>query len=304
MRLAAVVILLWGGVAGAQTGDPAGTVGTPTPSFAHEGNLPRFLVDREDGIPSSALGIYIQRHQLLVFPSYEHVSDHNQEYNPATLGFGRDEDFRGKFRSASAQIFLGYGLTDRLAFELEASYTRATLEKSPSDTTSTPSKIEESGLGDFEGQIRMRMMRERGRRPEIFGFLEITVPSQRNKLLIGNSDWDFKPGIGFVRGLSWGTMTFRTTFEYTRDQTPVKEPRHLDIGETSIEYLKRLSRAWRLSLALEGGEGGAPDEWEFRSGLQWRMTNAVFLKLDNSVGLFSKAPDWTPQIGLMFSPLR
>src|SRR5258706_158517 len=164
-----------------------------------------------------------------------------------------------------------------------------------------PSKIEESGLGDIEGQIRMRVMQESSRRPEIFGFLEITVPSRKHKLLIGNSDWDLRPGFGFVRGFSWGTMTFRTTFEYSREQSALKEPRNLDIGETSLEYLKRLSRMLRLSLALEGGEGGAPDEWEFRSGLQWRVTDAVFLKLDNSVGLFSKSPDWTPQIGLMFS---
>src|SRR5258705_13742748 len=124
MPLAAVAILLWCGVAGAQTGDPTG--------------------DREGDVPSSVLGTYIQRHQLLVFPFYEHVSDHNQEYNPAHLGFGRDEDFRGKFRASSGQLFLGYGLTDRLAVEFGVSRTRATLEKSSSDTTSMPSKIEES----------------------------------------------------------------------------------------------------------------------------------------------------------------
>ena len=146
----------------------------------------------------------------------------------------------------------------------------------------------------------MRLTQEKGRAPEIFGFLEITAPSQRNRLLIGTSDWDFRPGIGFVRGFPWGTMTVRTTFEYSREQSALKEPRQLDIGETSVEYLRRLSHAWRLNLAFEGGEGGAPDEWVLRSGLQWRMTRAVLLKLDNSVGLSSKAPDWTPQIGLMF----
>jgi len=278
--------------------------GPQRPSLADEGQLPRHLRDREGGIPSSMSGTYLQRHQLLVFPFYEHVSDHNQEYNPAKLGFGRDEDFRGKYQSSSAQVFIGYGVTNRLAVELEMSHTRATLEKSSSDTSSTPSKIEESGLGDVEGQIRVRLAEERGRRPEVFGFLEITAPSQRNRLLIGSPDWDFRPGIGFVRGFSWGTMTFRTTFEYSREQSARKEPRNLDIGETSIEYLRRLSHAWRLSVGFEGGEGGAPDEWELRPGLQWRMTDAVLLKLDNSIGLSSKAPDWTPQIGLMFSFLR
>ncbi len=280
------VLLLWCGVAGAQTGD-----------------LPGYLRDREGGIPSSEMGIYIQPHQLLIGPLYEHVWDHNLEYNPSTLGFGRDEDFRGRFRSSSAQIFLAYGLNDRLAVEFGISRTRSILSKSPIDTTATPARIEESGLGDVEGQIRMRITRESSRRPEIFGFLEAAAPTQRNKLLIGTFDWDFKPGIGAVRGFSWGTMTFRTTFEYTRDQTPVRESRHLDIGETSLEYLKRLSQALRMSLAMEGGENGAPDEWEFRSGLLWRMSRAVSLKLGNSFGLFSKSPDWTPQVGLMFSTI-
>ena len=286
MRFAALVLLLWCGVAGAQTG-----------------NLPRFLRDREGGIPSSELGIYIQPRQLMVFPFYEHVRDHNQEYNPSLLGFGRDEDFRGKFRQSSGELLLAYGLSDRLAVEFGISRTRATLEKSQSDTTATPARIEESGLGDVEGQIRMRVTRESSRRPEIFGFLEITAPSQKKTLLIGNFDWDFKPGIGAVRGYSWGTVTFRTTFEYTRDQNPVQQSRHLDIGETSLEYLKRLSPALRLSLAMEGGEGGAPDEWELRSGVLWRTSQALSVKLDNSVGLFSKSPDWTPQVGLLFSAI-
>jgi len=136
---------------------------------------------------------------------------------------------------------------------------------------------------------------------EIFGFLEITAPSQKKTLLIGNFDWDFKPGIGAVRGYSWGTVTFRTTFEYTRDQNPVQQSRHLDIGETSLEYLKRLSPALRLSLAMEGGEGGAPDEWELRSGVLWRTSQALSVKLDNSVGLFSKSPDWITGVGIVFA---
>lgn len=286
MRLAGLALLLWCGVAGAQTGD-----------------LPRFLRDRGGGIPSSELGIYIQPRQLLVFPFYEHVRDHNQEYNPSSLGFGRDEDFRAKFRQSSGELLLAYGLSDRLAVEFGISQTKATFEKSQSDTTATPARIEEKGLGDLEGQIRMRVTRESSHRPEIFGFLEVTAPSQKRKLLIGNFDWDFKPGLGAVRAYSWGTVTFRTTFEYTRDQTPVRQSRHVDIGETSLECLKRLSPAVRLSIAMEGGEAGAPDEWELRSGLLWRMSRAVSLKLDNSLGLFSKSPDWTPQVGLLFSAI-
>jgi len=250
------------------------------------------------------LGTYIQRGQLLVMPFYEHVSDHNQEYNPGVLGFGPDIDFRGRFDSSSEQVFVAYGFTENLAAEFVASRIRATLHKSPDDPTLMPSRIEESGLDDLEGQVRMRLARERGSRPEIFGFAEIRAPSERNKLLIGNPDWDVRPGVGIVRGFSWGTMTIRSTLEYNREHSALKEPAHVDIGETSVEYLKRLDRAFRLSLAFAGGEGGAPDEWELRSGLQCRLTDAFLLKLDNSVGISSKAPDWTPQIGLMFVKSR
>ena len=147
----------------------------------------------------------------------------------------------------------------------------------------------------------MRLAPETGGRPEVFGFVEITAPSQRHKLLIGNPDWDFRPGIGVIRGFSWGTMTFRTTFEYNREISAISEPAHVDVGETSIEYLRKLSAGLRLNLGVEGGEGGAPDEWQLRTGLQARITKGASLRLDNSVGVSSKAPDWTPQVGLMFS---
>lgn len=274
--------------------------GLARPTLAQHESLPRFLRDRGTGVPTSMLGTYINRGQLLIFPFYEYASDRNREYNPALLGFGPNEDFRGRYRSSSASIFVGYGVNERLAVEFETSYMRATLEKSSGDTSPTPSKIKESGLGDLEGQIRMRLAQESGGKPEVFGFVEITAPSQKHKLLIGNPDWDFKPGIGVVRGFSWGTMTIRTTFEYNREQTALKEPAHIDVGETSIEYLKLLSRVTRLNLGVEGGEGGAPDEWELRSSLQWTLTDALLFKLDNAVGLSSKAPDWTPQVGLMF----
>ena len=60
----------------------------PKPALAQPDALPRHLRDREAGIPTSMLGTYVQSRQLLVFPFYEHVSDRNQEYNPAIFGFG------------------------------------------------------------------------------------------------------------------------------------------------------------------------------------------------------------------------
>lgn len=278
-----------------------GSAGSPRPALAQDEPLPRALRDRGAGIPTSMFGTFVNRHQLLIFPFYEHVSDRNREYNPAILGFGLNQDFRGKYRSSSEAIFITYGVNDRLAVEFEMNHLRARLDKSAGDPSATPARIEESGLGDVGGQVRMRLTQESRGRPEVFGFVEITAPSQRKKLLIGSPDWDLRPGLGVIRGFGWGTMTFRTTLEYNREISAIQQAAHLDLGETSIEYLRRLSPAWRLNLGIEGGEGGAPDEWELRSGLYWRITDAALLRLDNSVGLSSKAPDWTPQIGLMFS---
>jgi len=278
-----------------------GFIAVPGAARAANEPIPAAARDRGAGIPTSMFGTFVNQHQLLVFPFFEHVSDHNHEYNPALLGFGPNVDYRGKYHSSSGQLFIAYGVTDRLAVEFEMSRIRASLEKDVADNTATPPRIEESGLGDVGGQVRMRLADETAGRPEVFGFVEITAPSQKHKLLIGNPDWDFRPGIGMIRGFSWGTMTFRTTFEYNREVSALSEPAHLDIGETSVEYLRRLSPGLRLNVGLEGGEGGAPDEWELRSGLQARITNGVLLRLDNSVGLFSKAPDWTPAVGLMFS---
>jgi hypothetical protein len=251
--------------------------------------------DRGVGIPTSRFGTYVARGQLLVNPFFAYTTDHNREYQPAKLGYGLVQDYRGRFRSVEGVLFVAYGVTDWLAVELEASRIRATFNKSPSDTATIPSTIEESGLGDVEGQLRMRVMREHGRRPEMFGFLEVTLPSQKNKVLIGNPDWDLRPGIGFVRGFAWGTMTTRVTVEYNQDD------RLWDLGEFSIEYLKRLSPSWRVNLALEGGETGAMDEWDLVAGVQWRIRDAFFLKFDNAVGLMSKSTDWAPELGVIFS---
>ena len=251
--------------------------------------------DRGTGIPASMFGTYIERGQLLLFPFVAFARDHDREYNPSKLGFGLAEDFRGHYRSTELQLFAAYGLTDRLAVEFEASRIRATFDKSPRDTSALPAHIVETGLTDFEGHLRLRLLPETDGRPEVYGFMEITAPSQRQTILIGDKDWDFRPGLGIVRGFSWGTVTFRTDLEYNRDD------RTVDLGETSIEYLRRLSAAWRLNLAIEGGETGAPDEWELVTGVQWRLGKTLLVKADNVVGFFSKATDWSPQIGVMLA---
>jgi hypothetical protein len=266
----------------------------PSPASAQNTALPRYLRDRENGIPSSLFGTYIRRGELLIFPYFAYSLDNNREYQPKKLGFGLNQDFNARFRSSQGQLFLGYGLTEWLALEVEVAYTSATFEKSPSDPSTTPARIKESGFSDVEGQLRVRVMTESDHRPEIFGFLEMTPSTQQKKILI-KEEWDLKPGLGLVRGFSWGTLQLKLTGEYNR------EGKNPDLGEVAVEYLKRLSPSLRVNLGLEGGEGGAPDEFELISGVHWRLSESLALKLDNSIGLSPKATDWAPQLGVMLS---
>lgn len=272
----------------------AGSLALPVAASAGEIEAPSYLADRGTGLPSSMVGTYIPEGQLLLFPFVTYATDSNREYVPKEFGLVSDEGFLGTFESSAVQLFAAYGLTDWLALELEAAYLHAEQTKSPDDPYPTPARTVESGLTDFEGQVRFRVSRESVRSPEIFGFVEVTAPSNRDAFLIGDETWDFRPGLGLVKGFSWGTVTFRTIYEYNRDD------HHPDIGETAFEYVKRLSPAWRFVAAFEGGETGAIDEWELTTGAHWRLTDVVSLRLDNTVGVSSKATDWSPQLGVMF----
>ena len=254
---------------------------------------PPNLRDRGPGVRLSEFQTFIERGQLLVLPQVSYATDHNLEYNPLDWGFGNQVDLRGKFHSSAAQILVAYGVTDWLALEVEGSYVSAHFERSPSDTTATPPQIDQQGLADFAGQARVRFARERGRRPEIWGAVEVIPASHKRQFLIGDKITDVKEEIGFTRGFHFGTMTFRTTIEYNHGD------HHWDFGETSIEYLRQLSPRWRVLLAVEGGETGAPDEFVFVTAAQWRVSRNAFVKFANGYGFMSKSTDWEPQLGVL-----
>lgn len=256
-----------------------------------EDDVPIYLRDRGTGIPTSMFGTYVRPGELLVYPFFEYYRDDDAEYEPAELGYELAEDFRGKFRGYEGLIFLGYGLTDWLAVEFEAAVMKATLETASEDPTDIPDKIEESGLGDVEGQLRARWLKENERRPEVFSYFETVFPLQDEYSLIGTSDWEFKLGTGITKGFSWGTITLRTAAEYDGAESKV------EAGEYAVEYLKRLSPAWRVYAGIEGEQ----DEIELITEAQWHITDSIFVKLNNAVGLTSKAEDWAPEVGIMFS---
>lgn len=265
------------------------------PLCAQAGELPAYLRDRGTGLPVSMFGTYIRKGELLVYPFFEHDRDDNFEYKPAELGFGIESDFRGKYRASEGLIFIGYGITDWMAVEVEAAVIKATLEKAADDPSAMPEKIEESGTGDLEGQLRFRLLRESGQRPEVFGFLEAVSPQQKDKVLIGTPDWEFKVGTGVIKGFSFGTMTLRAAVDYSVEESKA------ELGEYAIEYLRRLSPAWRIFLGIEGSQ----DEASLITEAQWILTETIFIKLNSGFGITSKAIDWAPEIGVMFSfPLK
>lgn len=256
---------------------------------AQEG--PDRLRDRGAGVPVSMFGTYITEGEVLFYPFFEMVVDRNAEYSPAELGFGPDQDFRAKHREYEGLVFLAYGISDRLAVEFEAAVISAWLDKAVEDTTGRPQRIKESGLGDVEGQIRWFLAPETDRRPGIFSILEVVFPLQKNRLITGTQDWEFKLGMGFVRGFGFGTMTLRLSTEYDRGEGK------LETGEYALEFLRRVSPRLRVYAGVEGSE----DEVEVIPEVQIFLRPNIFLKLNSAFGVTSKGPGWAPEVGVMFS---
>ena len=236
-------------------------------------------------------GTYVRGGELLVYPFFELYRDHNLEYKPADLGYGLGQDFRGRYRATEGLLFAAYGLTDWLSVEVEAAVIRATLYTAAGDTSTAPAMIRESGLGDVEGQIRVRWMGETAHRPALFSYFEAVAPHHRNKVLIGTPDWEFAFGTGLIRGFAWGTLTLRVAAAYAKDTGT------LDLGEYAVEYLKQVSPAWRVYLGMEGTQDGV----ELIAEGQWRISRSVTVRLNNAFGVTSKATDWAPEIGIVFS---
>lgn len=250
------------------------------------------LRDRGTGVATSMFGTYVREGELLLYPFFEYYADSDLEYKPSELGYSGDVDYRGRYRASEGLIFLGYGITRNLAFELEAAVISAQLEKSPSDPSAMPGKVKESGIGDVESQLRWRWREESERRPELFSYFETVFPLQKNRKLIGTPAWEFKLGTGVIRGYRWGTMTFRAAVEWSGEE------RKFEWGEYALEYLKRLSPQWRIVTVIEGNQ---LDEVELIPEIQWHLASRAFLKVNTGFGLTRNATDFAPEVGLMLS---
>lgn len=262
----------------------------PVPAAAETHADAPHLRDRGPGTPVSMFGTYILPGELIFYPFFEYYTNHDEEYSPQEVGFGLDEDFRGDYEAFEGLIFLGYGVTADLAVEVEVAVISAELKTAENDPTDTPDKFSESGLGDVQTQFNWRFMRETAGRPAGFSFLEVVYPLQKDKTIIGTQDWEFKGGVGFIRGFGFGTVTVRTAVEYDRSEDV------FEVGEMALEYLRRLSPTWRIYVGAEGVQ----DEWELIKEVQFHVSDRLFIKLNSAVGLTSKSTDWAPETGLVF----
>jgi hypothetical protein len=260
----------------------------PEPEPAQE--LPYYLADRGPGIPMSQFGTFVEPGEFLIYPFYEYTRTPVFEYHPSELGSVGGKDFNGKLFEREALLYLAYGISERLAFELEgALWAKTTFEKAPDDPSDLPARFSESGLGDVEGQLRWRWREETESRPELYSYFEVVLPLQRDKVLIGTQDWESALGFGALRGYAWGTIGGRIALAWDG------EDQRLQLGEYALEYVKRTSDRWRFLAILEGESV----EVSLITEAQWTVAPRAVLKLNCGFGLAEQSPDIAPEVGLM-----
>ena len=239
----------------------------------------------------SIFGTYVRESELLVYPFYEYYYDSNIEYEPFDFGFPSKQEFRGQYQAHEFLIFVGYGVSDRLALEIEAGVITATLSKSENDTSALTPEFTESGISDVEGQVRWRWNHESSGVPEFFNYFEYVFPTGEKNSLIGTSDWELKLGGGVIKGFGFGTLTLRLAFEYSTGE------KKLEPGEYALEYLKRISNYFRFFIMIEGSE----DEVGIVPEMQWFIIPSILFKASAGIGISSKATDFASEVGIMFS---
>ncbi len=263
----------------------------PGPVGAADEELPSWLQDRGRGLPTSLFGSYIEKGELLFYPFYEFTFDSDEEYSPDEFGFTGSGEFEGETTEHQALVYFAYAPLDWLAFELEwAAYDHKKLEKDSADLSALPANFTESGPGDLEAQLRWRWFEETERRPEFYNFLEVIFPLYQSKELIRASDWELAYGGGLIKGSRFGTFSARISLSF-------EEGHSVQFGEYAVEYLKRLSPAWRLYAGIEGED----DEVSLVPELQYFFREDVYLKAGVGVGLTTKAADVAPEVGVLFS---
>ncbi len=207
-------------------------------------------------------GAFIKEGQKAAYLFYEYETNEEEEYTPKELGFPGTTELFGKSTKHEALLFLGYGLTDRVALELEAAlWSKEELITSPHDESGAgpSSKIEESGLGEVEAQARYLLNVPTKDQAQYYGYSEVIFPFQKNKKLIGASDWKVVQGLGAYKSFGQGLLLGRFSIAYDFGESD------LELAEYAIEYYKDISSNRRYVVAIEGED----DEIGLIGELQW-----------------------------------
>lgn len=253
---------------------------------------PAYLADRGDAIRTSLLATYIRPKEFIFYPFYEYTRKTNFEYKASDLGLVGNVDYLGKAVEHEYLLFLAYAFNDSLAFEFESAlHGKIRLTKAANDpVAAVPNEFRESGLGDTEAQLRWRVIKETEVRPEITLAFQTVFPFQKKKKLLGTQAWQFAVGAVATKGYSFGTLTLRTQVNHDRSD------RETNVGETAIEYLKKLSPAWTIALALEGDGSQVSVVGE----AQYALGRNATLKLNLGQGLTKTDRAFAPEIGVLF----
>jgi hypothetical protein len=262
----------------------------PLHTFIKGQELPDYLKDRGPGISTSLFGTYIEKGNVIIYPFFEYYYEKNSVYHPGDFGFDADREYAGKFTATEELIYLGYGITDWLMIEGEASIIQAKQRRATDDHSGMPASVTEQGLENIEGQLRWRYWSETAGKPELYSYFLTVLPTSENKKLIGTKGWEFKLGSGITKGFSFGTLTLSTAIEYnTEDQ-------EWGFGGVTLEYLKRVSDKFRFYIGLES----FPDATEAILDLQFHLSPRMFIRLNNAIGIKSAATDIAPEVGILF----
>lgn len=246
--------------------------------------------DRGAGITTSLFGTYIEKGDFIVYPFYEHYIENKNEYNPKLLGFNQDKSYTEKFSAHEELIYFGYGITEWLMVEMEASIIQAKQRKSSLDNSNMPAVYRENGIENIEGQFRWHYWKEKQHRPELFSYLLAVLPTQGSHRLIGTQGYEFKFGTGLIKGFRFGTISTHLAIQYNT------EDKNYEFGGITIEYLKRINKTFRVYAGLEG----IPDATELITEIQIFPQPWMFIRLNNAFGISPEATDIAPEIGVVF----
>jgi hypothetical protein len=276
----------------------AGTASVPAQGES-AARLPDYLRDRGSGIPTSRPGTYVTTGEWLVEPYLFYAKNKDFEYDPSDLGFpSPQESLHGRYEATEGRVFAAYGLSERVAVELDVGGIDASLQRDPLDVSGLPPRLSNSGLGQLRARVNWRWMAESERRPELFSYAEIVIPHDSDQPLAGTPDLVLNGGLGVIRGFRWGTLSMRIGLEYDTGSESAA-----DFHEYAFEYLRRFTDRLSLYLGYVVFEG---DEAYLATELHWAPRPNIMIRLGNRLGIEAQplsatgnSADYVPTLGVL-----